>query len=91
MRKLYVGNLPFSADEPSVRALFSQHGTVNSIALVTDRATGQSRGYAFIDMPDNEAERAIRRLNGHCMDGRSLSVSEAREKQREISRGPRRW
>ena len=91
MRKIYVGNLPFSADELSVRMLFSQHGTVNSIALVTDRATGQSRGYAFIDMPDNDAGRAIQKLNGHCMDGRPLSVSEAREKQREIGRGPRRY
>ena len=91
MRKIYVSNLPLSADELSVRMLFSQHGTVNSIALVTDRDTGQSRGYAFIDMPDNDAERAIQKLNGHSMDGRSLSVSEAREKQREIGRGPRRW
>jgi RNA recognition motif-containing protein len=91
MRKIYVGNLPFSADELSVRTLFAQHGTVNSIALVTDRHTGQSRGYAFIDMPDDDAERAIRRLDGHPMDGKSLSVSAAREKQREIGRGPRRW
>ena len=91
MRKIYVGNLPFSANELSLRMLFSQHGTVNSISLVTDRDTGRSRGYAFIDMPDDDAGRAVRRLNGHYMDGRSLSVSEAREKQREIGRGPRRW
>ena len=91
MRKIYVGNLPSSADEPSLRLLFSQHGAVDSIALATDRNTGQSRGYAFIDMPDDDAERAIRRLDGHYLDGRSLSVSEAREKQRVIGRGPRRW
>ena len=82
MSKIYVGNLPFSADEASVRALFAQHGTVDSVALISDRDTGQPRGFGFVEMPKSDAARAIQSLNGHELDGRSLKVNEAQEKER---------
>jgi RNA recognition motif-containing protein len=89
MSKIYVGNLPFSADEQSVRTLFSQHGTVDSVALISDRDTGRPRGFGFVEMPKSDAARAIQNLNGHDLDGRALKVSEAQEKQR--SGGGQRW
>jgi RNA recognition motif-containing protein len=82
MSKIYVGNLPFSADEESVRDLFSQHGTVDSVAVITDRDTGRPRGFAFVEMPKADAARAIQNLNGQDMGGRSLKVSEAQDKPR---------
>lgn len=82
MSKIYVGNLPFSADEESVRELFSQHGTVDSVAVITDRDTGRPRGFAFVEMPKADAARAIQNLNGQDMGGRSLKVSEAQDKPR---------
>lgn len=89
MSKIYVGNLPFSADEAAVRALFSQHGTVESVALIMDRDTGRPRGFGFVEMSNADAARAIQSLNGYQMDGRPLKVNEAQEK----SGGgrPRRW
>ena len=90
MSKIYVGNLPFSANEDAVRQLFAQHGTVDSVALINDRDTGQPRGFGFVEMTQNaEAARAIQSLNGHQMDGRALKVNEAQPKQK--SAGPRRW
>ena len=80
MAKIYVGNLPFSADEAAVRALFSQHGTVESVALITDRDTGQPRGFGFVEMSQADAARSIQSLNGHQMDGRALKVNEAQAK-----------
>jgi len=82
MSKIYVGNLPFSADEAAVRTLFSQHGTVDSVALITDRDTGRPRGFGFVEMPKSDAERAIQNLNGQEMDGRSLKVNAAQDKPR---------
>ena len=67
MSKIYVGNLPFSADEQGVRTLFSQHGTVESVALISDRDTGQPRGFGFVEMPRADAARAIQNLNGQDM------------------------
>jgi len=87
MAKIYVGNLPFSADEAAVRALFSQHGTVESVALITDRDTGQPRGFGFVEMSQADAARSIQSLNGYQMDGRSLKVNEAQAK----SDRPRRF
>lgn len=89
MSKIYVGNLPFSADEAAVRALFAQHGTVESVALIMDRDTGRPRGFGFVEMSNADAARAIQSLNGYQMDGRPLKVNEAQEK----SGGgrPRRW
>lgn len=89
MSKIYVGNLPFSAQEDSVRALFAAYGTVDSVALITDRDTGQPRGFGFVEMTSNsEAARAIQSLNGHPMDGRALKVNEA---QAKTNARPRRW
>ena len=79
MSKIYVGNLPFSADEAAVRTLFAQHGTVDSVALITDRDTGQPRGFGFVEMPRADAARAIQGLNGQDMGGRPLKVNEAQE------------
>ena len=80
MTKLYVGNLPFSATEESVRALFAPHGSVDKISLITDRDTGRPRGFGFIEMSQADASRAIQNLNGTNMDGRSIKVSEAQER-----------
>jgi RNA recognition motif-containing protein len=95
MSKIYVGNLPFSADEASVRALFAQHGTVDSVALISDRDTGRPRGFGFVEMPRSDADRAIQNLNGHELDGRALKVNEAQEKPRNGGGGggggARRW
>ncbi|HEY1808475.1 MAG TPA: RNA-binding protein [Acidobacteriaceae bacterium] len=81
MKKLYVGNLSYNATEADVRQWFEAHGAVESASLAMDRGTGQSRGFAFVEMTnDNEAEAAIAALNGVEMGGRSLAVSEARPK-----------
>ncbi|MEZ5498258.1 MAG: RNA-binding protein [Steroidobacteraceae bacterium] len=85
MTKLYVGNLPFSADENSVRTLFAQHGTVDSVALINDRETGRPRGFGFVEMPQGDAQRAMEALNGKDFNGRALRVNEAQER----ARGPR--
>ncbi|MBL8223832.1 MAG: RNA-binding protein [Chromatiales bacterium] len=79
--RIYVGNLPYSADEASIRTLFSQHGTVDAVRLINDRETGRFRGFAFVEMPDADAQNAINRLNGQDMDGRTLRVNEARERE----------
>ena len=91
MSKIYVGNLPFSANETTVRELFAQHGTVESVALINDRDTGQPRGFGFVEMPRADAERAIQNLNGQDMGGRPLKVNEAQDKPRANGGGPRRF
>ena len=80
--RLYVGNLPFTADEDQIRDLFGQNGrTVSEVKLVTDRETGRPRGFGFVEMGSNdEADSAIRALNGHSMGGRPLTVNEAKER-----------
>jgi RNA recognition motif-containing protein len=81
VKKIFVGNLDFSATEDSIRSLFEQHGTVERVSLMTDRDTGRSRGFAFVEMTDaGEAERAITALNGVNFGGRALNVNEARPK-----------
>jgi RNA recognition motif-containing protein len=79
---LYVGNLPFSAEESAVRALFEQNQRkVEDVHLVTDRETGRPRGFGFVEMGSREdADQAIRDLNGYQLDGRPLTVNEARER-----------
>jgi len=74
---IYVGNLPFSASDAEIRAMFSEYGTVESVSLITDRQTGQPRGFGFVEMSSGGAE-AISALNAKEMDGRSLTVNEAR-------------
>ncbi|MCB1596392.1 MAG: RNA-binding protein [Gammaproteobacteria bacterium] len=81
MTRIYVGNLPYTADEESVRELFSQHGTVDAVRLINDRETGRFRGFCFVEMPESDAQTAIARLNGHDMGGRQLRVNEARERE----------
>lgn len=81
MKNIFVGNLDFAATESSIRALFEQYGTVDRVNMVTDRDTGRSRGFAFVEMSDTAAaDRAIAGLNGANLDGRALNVNEARPK-----------
>jgi RNA recognition motif-containing protein len=82
MTKLYIGNLPFSASEESVRALFTEFGTVQSLSLVNDRATGTPRGFGFVEMSTNDASRAMQSLNGKDFDGRPLKVNETQDRNR---------
>jgi RNA recognition motif-containing protein len=82
MKNIFVGNLSFGATEQSIRSLFEAHGTVERVNVVTDRDTGQPRGFAFVEMSDNAAgEKAISALNGQDLDGRTLTVNEARPKE----------
>jgi RNA recognition motif-containing protein len=80
--RLYVGNLSFQATADSVRSAFSEQGEVTDVHLVTDRETGQSRGFAFVTMgSEQEAQKAISAMNGSMLDGRALRVNEAEERQ----------
>ena len=87
MSKIYVGNLPFTADENAVRELFAQHGTVESVALINDRDTGRPRGFGFVEMPNADATRAMQALDGKDFGGRPLKVNEAQERERGAPRG----
>ncbi len=81
MKNIFVGNLDFGATEDSLRALFEAHGTVDRVSIMTDRDTGRSRGFAFVEMANaDEADRAISALNGANLGGRALNVNEARPK-----------
>ena len=81
-KKLYVGNLPFSTTEAAVSDLFSQVGAVDSVRLITDRDSGRSKGFGFVEMSSQEdAEKAISELNGKEFDGRALTVNEARPQE----------
>ena len=85
-RKLYVGNLPYSATEQSLREAFAASGTVDSVSLITDRDSGQSKGFGFIEMStDQEAQAATQAMNGKTIDGRQIKVNEAKPRE---SRGP---
>ena len=85
-KRIYVGNLPFSASDDEIRALFGEHGTVESVNLITDRDTGRPRGFGFVEMSSG-ADEAIQALHQKEMDGRSLNVNEARPR---TERAPRR-
>lgn len=80
-KRIYVGNLPYSATEEEVRELFSQHGEIISVAMITDRETGRFRGFCFVEMEDDAAEAAIEALNDQEMGGRTLRVNEARPRE----------
>jgi cold-inducible RNA-binding protein len=81
VKNIFVGNLDFNATEESVRSLFERYGAVNSARIMTDRDTGRSRGFAFVEMEnETEADQAISALNGYTLDGRALNVNEARPK-----------
>lgn len=81
MKKIYVGNLPYSATESELRDVFGEHGTVESVSLVSDRETGRPRGFGFVEMDDAGATAAISALDGKDMGGRSLRVNEARPRR----------
>jgi cold-inducible RNA-binding protein len=79
--KLFVGNFSFSTTEDDLRALFEPYGTIDSVSVVTDRTTGRSRGFGFVEMPERgQAEKAIEALNGKEVGGRTLNINEARPK-----------
>ena len=81
-RKLYVGNLAFSVTQKDLEDLFAQAGACDSVALITDRSTGESRGFGFVEMSTSgEAQRAIQQFDGHDLKGRALKVNEARERE----------
>jgi len=81
MKNIYVGNLNFDATEDQIRGLFEAYGPVEKVSIITDRDTGQSRGFGFVEMPDDEAAtKAMEALNGTDMGGRKLTVNEARPK-----------
>ena len=89
--KLYVGNLSFGTMEDDLQQLFSQVGSVESVSMVTDRDTGRSRGFAFVEMSSkSEGEAAIAKFNGSELDGRSLTVSEAKPRENQRRRLRRR-
>lgn len=82
MKSIYVGNLAFGVTEQTVKSLFETYGTVERVSIVTDQETGQPKGFAFVEMPnDAEAEKAISAVNGQDANGRTLAVSEARPKK----------
>ncbi|MGA2133531.1 MAG: RNA-binding protein [Bryobacteraceae bacterium] len=103
MKNIFVGNLDFSATESAIRSLFEPYGAVDRVNLVTDRDTGRSRGFAFVEMSnETEADRAITALNGHNLEGRALNINEARPKPQggggqrggfggDRARGKSRW
>ena len=94
MKKVYVGNLSYGANESTLRSLFERYGAVKSVNLITDRDTGRSKGFGFVEMPnDAEAQRAITALDGQEIDGRTLKVNEARPKEDRWGGGGRssRW
>jgi RNA recognition motif-containing protein len=79
MKKLYIGNLPFQTTDQELEQMFSQHGTVASASVITDKMTGRSRGFGFVEMEnDEEADAAIKAMDGQDYDGRPLTVNEAR-------------
>jgi len=86
-KNIYVGNLPFSTNEDEVRALFEEHGTVDSVRLITDRDTGRLRGFGFVEMSEG-GDEAIAALDGTEFGGRPLKVNEARERADRRKRRP---
>lgn len=91
LKNIFVGNLPFSATADDVRALFEQYGEVQSAKVITDRETGRSRGFGFVEMPTEEADAAINALAGYEMDGRPLRVNEAMERRERRPQQRRSW
>lgn len=82
MKKIYVGNLPWSTTDDDLRELFATYGTVESSSVVNDRETGRSRGFGFVEMPPADADKAIGELDGRDYGGRALRVNEALDKRR---------
>ncbi len=80
VKTLYVGNLPYTTSESSLRELFEAHGEVTSVKIITDRETGRSRGFGFVEIDSEAADKAIDALNGYSLEGRTLRVNEAKSK-----------
>ena len=87
MKKLYVGNLPFTATEDEITQLFGEFGTVHSVALINDRETGRPRGFGFIEVDDDAMQGMISALDGKEMGGRALRVNEAQDRPRRTGGG----
>jgi cold-inducible RNA-binding protein len=85
--KLYVGNLGFLTTDVQLQALFAEHGSVNSATVIRDHDSGQGRGFGFVEMSDAEAKRAMESLNGKSIEGRPLTVNEARPSKQNDGRG----
>ncbi len=87
---IYVGNLPYNLTEDELRAAFSQFGEVSSVNIIMDRMSGQSKGFGFVEMPDNsEADEAIKALNESALNGRNIKVNQARPRGERSPRRPR--
>ena len=92
MKNLYVGNLPHSTTEAELRTAFEAHGAVEKVSIVTDRETGRSRGFAFVEMTNaSEADKAVAALNGSEMGGRTLKINEAQPKAARPKSGGQRF
>ncbi len=87
-KNLYVGNLPYSVNDDRLRELFERFGQVHTAKVITDRYTGQSRGFGFVEMDPGDADAAIDALNNSPMEGRPLKVNEAKPKEPRLDRGP---
>ena len=88
-KKIYVGNLPFSATENEIRQLFEAHGAVHSVNIIEDRETGRPRGFGFVEMDNEAADAAITALAGAMLGGRSLKINEAKPRTERPSGGYR--
>jgi RNA recognition motif-containing protein len=87
-KKLYVGNLSYSTTEDQIRELFGQAGEVSSVSIITDRETGRTKGFGFVEMStDDQAKEAIKRFNGYTLDERALTVNEARPREERSGGG----
>lgn len=87
-KKLYIGNLPYSITETALRELFTPLGEVSSVSIITDRETGQPKGFAFIEMTDDMvAKQAISQINGKAIDNRTITVAEARPQEQRTGAG----
>jgi RNA recognition motif-containing protein len=87
---IYVGNLPYSLTEDDLKAAFSEFGEVSSASIIMDRTSGQSKGFGFVEMPDNsEADQAIKALNESALNGRNITVNQARPRGERSPRRPR--
>jgi len=91
-KKLYVGNLPYSVNQQTLQDTFSKCGTVESVNVIMDRDTGQSKGFAFVEMSSSaEAQKAIQEINGSSLDGRAVKVNEAKPQEKKPGGGGKRW
>jgi RNA recognition motif-containing protein len=88
-KKVFVGNLSFQTSENELSDLFSQFGSIESVSIITDRETGRSKGFGFVAMEDDGADKAIAKLNGTELNGRALTVNEARPMVRRNQNGDR--